>query len=75
MRDKIRDWANNDNGVVPDAIKTKILQEVESRKSDISVSRPTERIHWGIRVPEDENQTIYVWLDALVNYLTVLGYP
>jgi methionyl-tRNA synthetase len=39
------------------------------------VSRPTERIHWGIRVPGDETQTIYVWLDALVNYITVIGYP
>lgn len=41
---------------------------------DISVSRPTSRVHWGIRVPEDDTQTIYVWLDALVNYLTVAGY-
>lgn len=32
-------------------------------------------MHWGIPVPEDPSQTIYVWLDALANYLTVLGYP
>lgn len=42
---------------------------------DISVSRPTSRVHWGIRVPEDDSQTVYVWLDALVNYLTCAGYP
>ena len=39
------------------------------------MSRPASRLQWGIRVPGDPTQTIYVWLDALVNYLTVLGYP
>ena len=42
---------------------------------DLSVSRPSSRLHWGIPVPEDSSQTIYVWLDALINYLTVAGYP
>ena len=42
---------------------------------DLSVSRPVERLTWGIPVPGDETQTIYVWLDALVNYLTKAGYP
>ena len=42
---------------------------------DISISRPRSRLSWGIEVPGDEEQTIYVWFDALVNYLTVTGYP
>ena len=42
---------------------------------DLSVSRPSRRLHWGIPVPDDPSQTIYVWLDALVNYLTAAGYP
>lgn len=42
---------------------------------DISVSRPMNRVSWGIPVPGDDSQTIYVWLDALVNYLTSAGYP
>lgn len=42
---------------------------------DVSVSRPSSRVHWGIPVPDDDTQTVYVWLDALVNYLTVAGYP
>ena len=33
------------------------------------------RLKWGVPVPEDPSQTIYVWLDALINYLTVCGYP
>ncbi len=41
----------------------------------ISVSRPADRIEWGIPVPGDASHRIYVWMDALTNYLTVLGFP
>uniref|UniRef100_A0A7E4VJR1 Methionine--tRNA ligase, mitochondrial n=1 Tax=Panagrellus redivivus TaxID=6233 RepID=A0A7E4VJR1_PANRE len=41
----------------------------------LSVSRDAKRLPWGIPVPGDESQTIYVWLDALINYLTAAGYP
>lgn len=47
----------------------------ESATRDLSVSRPRSRLEWGIRVPHDQEHTIYVWLDALINYLTVAGYP
>ena len=40
---------------------------------NLSVSRPKERASWGIPVPNDEDHRIYVWLDALTNYLTVFG--
>lgn len=42
---------------------------------DLSVSRPSSRLSWGIPVPGDDSQTIYVWLDALTTYLTGIGYP
>lgn len=42
---------------------------------DLSISRPSSRLPWGIRVPDDETHTVYVWIDALVNYLTAAGYP
>lgn len=42
---------------------------------DLSISRPTSRLHWGIRVPGDEGQTVYVWVDALVGYLSGVGFP
>lgn len=42
---------------------------------NISISRPASRMQWGIDVLDDPSQKIYVWLDALVNYLTVTGYP
>jgi methionyl-tRNA synthetase len=75
MRGEIREWAKSpEKPITPESIVNKILQELDARKAEISVSRPTDRIHWGIRVPGDPSQTIYVWLDALVNYLTVIGY-
>ena len=46
-----------------------------SELSDISVSRLKKKVYWGISVPGDDDHVMYVWLDALVNYLTVLGYP
>lgn len=64
----------------PEWIKPKqrmdyIVQQVEEGLQDLSVSRPTERLQWGVRVPDDPSQTIYVWLDALLNYITAAGYP
>lgn len=55
----------------------KILLDIihsEDALSDISISRPSSRVYWGIPVPDDPDQSIYVWFDALVNYLTVAGY-
>lgn len=52
-----------------------VIQAVESGLEDLSVSRPYDRLTWGIRVPGDDTQTMYVWLDALMNYLTKAGYP
>lgn len=42
---------------------------------DLSVSRPRARLSWGVPVPGDDTQTVYVWLDALSAYLTGIGYP
>ena len=42
---------------------------------DVSISRPKDQLKWGVPVPDDESQVMYVWIDALSNYLTVLGYP
>ncbi len=52
-----------------------LLDTLQESIPDVSVSRPASRVHWAIRVPNDESHSIYVWLDALVNYLTCSGYP
>jgi methionyl-tRNA synthetase len=69
-------WAKQENRVVPKKFN-KILLDMLSQESlpNISISRPSARMQWGIPVPNDPSQNIYVWLDALTNYLTVAGYP
>lgn len=47
----------------------------EAVMSDLSISRPVERVTWGIPVPNDDSQCVYVWLDALTCYLTTNGFP
>jgi len=61
--------------IVPEERMNFIKKEVQAGLQDLSVSRPSSRLQWGIRVPDDDSQTIYVWLDALINYLTMTGYP
>jgi methionyl-tRNA synthetase len=61
--------------VTPKTRKHEILSVIEEGLQDISISRPTEKISWGIPVPGDPTQTMYVWFEALLNYITVLGYP
>lgn len=60
--------------VYPQSRVKEILDQLENM-DDLSVSRPTSRLQWGIKVPGDDSQIIYVWLDALTNYLTISGYP
>ncbi|KAI2792272.1 putative methionine--tRNA ligase [Penicillium oxalicum] len=64
-----------DSFITPSKYATAVIQSVSSGLQDLSISRPAERLTWGIPVPGDNTQTIYVWLDALVNYLTYAGYP
>lgn len=52
-----------------------VVREVTSGLGDLSISRPVGRLSWGVRVPGDDSQTIYVWVDALINYITYAGYP
>ncbi len=61
--------------VVPQSRLNEVLAVVNSGLEDISISRPKEKIAWGIAVPGDETQVMYVWFEALMNYITVLGYP
>jgi methionyl-tRNA synthetase len=61
--------------IVPETKRNEVLSLIRSGLEDFSVSRSSERARgWGIPVPGDASQTIYVWFDALVNYISALGY-
>jgi methionyl-tRNA synthetase len=62
--------------VVPESREAEVLRFIESGLADISISRDAARSGgWGIPFPGDASQIVYVWIDALVNYLTGLGFP
>lgn len=61
--------------IVPAFRKQEFLDLIKDGVKDVSVSRPRKNLSWGISVPDDDTQVMYVWLDALSNYLTVIGYP
>ncbi|KAL8936974.1 MAG: hypothetical protein Q9216_004651 [Gyalolechia sp. 2 TL-2023] len=76
LRDRLlQHYEENPEFIQPSARMQDVVQHVTAGLSDLSVSRPVERLSWGIPVPDDPSQTIYVWLDALINYLTKSNYP
>jgi len=63
----------NPDFIAPESRRNEVLSFVEGGLRDLSVSRTT--FSWGVPVPGDEKHVVYVWIDALTNYLTAVGYP
>jgi methionyl-tRNA synthetase len=61
--------------IIPKTRRNEIVSLLREGLDDISISRPAEKLDWGIPVPGDKKQVMYVWFEALMNYITVLGYP
>lgn len=61
--------------IVPENRRNEVVSWIKQGLGDLSVSRLRSRLDWGIQVPGDADHTIYVWLDALTNYMTAAGYP
>ncbi|KAL1935512.1 hypothetical protein VTP01DRAFT_4652 [Rhizomucor pusillus] len=65
----------NPDAIVPSNRRNEVISWIKGGLEDLSVSRLRSRLDWGIPVPSDPEHTIYVWLDALTNYMTATGYP
>ncbi|XP_066437122.1 methionine--tRNA ligase, mitochondrial [Eleutherodactylus coqui] len=74
LRPKLLDWLRTEP-IHPSPFLRIVQQWLEEELPDLSVSRQSNRVSWGIPVPSDSSHTVYVWLDALINYLSVAGYP
>ncbi|KKT36193.1 MAG: Methionine-tRNA ligase, partial [Candidatus Collierbacteria bacterium GW2011_GWA1_44_12] len=61
--------------VIPEFRQNEMVQFVSGGLQDFSISRLKEKMPWGVDVPGDESQVMYVWFDALVNYISCLGWP
>ena len=66
-------YSENPNFILPETRKNEVISFVKSGLKDLSVSRKS--FSWGIKVPSNKDHVIYVWLDALTNYISALNYP
>jgi methionyl-tRNA synthetase len=77
---KYQDWLidhikANPEFITPERYRNEVLSFLSEPLEDLCISRPTSRLTWGIPLPFDPNFVTYVWFDALINYLTGIGYP
>jgi methionyl-tRNA synthetase len=69
----IKHYEAHPDAIMPRVRYNEVMSFIRSGLQDLSVSRTT--LKWGIPVPGDERHTVYVWLDALINYISAVGYP
>ncbi len=73
--DQIKDLIESDTlKIYPEGRRNEMLALCEEGLKDVSFSRPKKVLPWGVNVPDDDDQVMYVWCDALSNYITCLGY-
>jgi len=77
---RYQDWLidyvqNNPEFIRPERYRNEVLAFLKEPLEDLCISRPKSRLQWGITLPFDNNYVTYVWFDALLNYVSALGYP
>ncbi len=77
---KYQDWLidyikNNPYFIQPDHFRNEVLGMLREPIGDLCISRPKKRLTWGIELPFDKDYVTYVWFDALINYISALGWP
>jgi len=71
--DKVREWISEEGHIIPEYRKSEMLNFFKNGLKDLSITR--SKLKWGVKAPFDESHTVYVWFDALLNYLSAIGYP
>jgi methionyl-tRNA synthetase len=77
---KYQDWlieyiVQNPDFIRPERYRNEVLAFLREPLEDLCISRPKERLSWGVPLPFDDRYVTYVWFDALINYVSALGYP
>jgi methionyl-tRNA synthetase len=72
---KLEAYLSRPGVIVPEWRREEALAFVRAGLEDFSISRDKKRLTWGVPVPDDEEQVMYVWFDALTNYISTLGWP
>jgi len=68
-------FADHDDFVIPESRRNEMLAFLDRGLEDFSISRLKSKMSWGVPVPGDDTQVMYVWFDALVNYISAIGWP
>ena len=76
---KYQEWLiqyieDNPDFILPKGKKSEVVSFLKEPLADLCISRPKERLHWGIPFPGDDDFVLYVWFDALLNYVSAVGY-
>jgi len=71
----LEEYLSTDGVIVPDWRRREALAFVQGGLEDLSISREVARMDWGVPVPGDTEHVMYVWFDALTNYISCLGWP
>jgi methionyl-tRNA synthetase len=74
-KDSLLEYLAKDGIIVPEWRRQEAINFVNGGLEDFSISRVKDRLPWGVPVPNDDTQVMYVWFDALVNYISTLGWP
>tara|TARA_Y100001960_G_scaffold254956_1_gene273025 strand:- start:1071 stop:2345 length:1275 start_codon:yes stop_codon:yes gene_type:complete len=74
QQDLIEHIESNPNFIQPEHRKNEILGFLRQPLNDLCISRPKSRLSWGIELPFDSDYVTYVWFDALINYITAVGF-
>jgi methionyl-tRNA synthetase len=73
--ERLLQYLAEEDSVLPNWRRDEAVRFVEAGLEDFSISREKARMSWGVPVPGDESQVMYVWFDALTNYISTLGWP
>ncbi len=74
-QEKLIAYLSQESVIVPEFRRKEALHFVQNGLEDFSISREVARMSWGVPVPGDDSQVMYVWFDALTNYISTLGWP
>ncbi len=74
-QDKLLEYLGKPESILPEWRRLEAVSFVEGGLEDFSISREKSRMSWGVAVPDDDTQVMYVWFDALTNYISTLGWP
>jgi methionyl-tRNA synthetase len=74
-QERLLAYLGKESSVVPEWRRQEAINFVQAGLEDFSISREKARLPWGVAVPDDDTQVMYVWFDALTNYISTLGWP